>query len=111
MNILIGALFIAGGIGYILFKFNKTNKLVTEVKYMKTNTIPEVREILNNMKDSGLGDTYRHYVEFTGTVDSDDEVIAPYSNNKVAYYNSKLYHVYQYETTKIDSNGNTSRNI
>lgn len=111
MNILIGTLFIVGGIGFILFKFNKTKKLVTEVKYMKTSTISELREMLNNMSTSGVGDIYRHYVELTGTIDSDDEIVAPYSNNKVAYYKSKLYHVYQYETTKIDSNGNTSRNI
>lgn len=111
MNILIGALFVAGGIGFILYKFNKTNKLVTEVKYMKTSTISELKEMLNNMSDTGVGDTYRHYVELKGIVDSEDEIVAPYSNNKVAYYKSKLYHVYQYETTKIDSNGNTSRNI
>ena len=111
MNILIGALFIAGSIGFILFKFNKTKKLVMEVKYMKTSTISELREMLNNMSNSGVSDIYRHYVELTGTIDSDEEVMAPYSNNKVAYYESKLYHVYQYETIKIDSNGNTSRNI
>ena len=101
MNILIGGLFIAGSIGYILFKFSKTKKLVTEIKYMKTTTIPELREMLNNMSCTGIGDVYRHYVELTGTIDSDEEIVAPYSNNKVAYYNSKLYHVYQYETTKI----------
>ena len=111
MNILIGALCIAGGIGFMLFKFNKTKKLVTEVKYMKTSTISEIREMLNNMASIGVSDVYRHYVELTGIIDSEDEVVAPYSNNKVAYYNSKLYHVYQEETTRIDSNGNTSRNI
>lgn len=111
MNILIGALFIAGGIGFILFKFNKTKKLVTEVKYMQTTTIPELREMLKSMSSTGVGDIYRHYVELTGTIDSDDNLVAPYSNKKVAYHKSKLYHVYQYETTKIDSNGNTSRNI
>ena len=111
MNILLGALLIAGGIGFILFKFNKTKKLVTEVKYMKTSTVSELRDMLNNMSSSGVGDIYRHYVELTGTIDSDEEVMAPYSNSKVAYYKSKLYHVYQYETTKIDSNGNSSRTI
>lgn len=111
MNILIGALCIAGGIVFILYKFNKTKKLVTEVKYMKTTKIPELKEMLNNMSSNGVGDIYRHYVELKGTIDSEDEVITPYSECKVAYYNSKLYHVYQEETTKIDSNGNTSRNI
>ena len=83
----------------------KIQSNITEIKYMKTKTITELRDMFNQMDENGLGNDYREFVELKGTIVSDNLVETPFSNRKVAYCESKLAQVTEVREQYRDSNG------
>ena len=53
---------------------------VTEVKYMQTKTISELKEMFKQMDLNGLGNEYREIVELKGRIVSDNLIDTPFSN-------------------------------
>lgn len=111
MNILIPILLIGGGLVAIFYIRPKTQNNVTEMKYMKTKTISELKEMFNQMDANGLGDNYREFVELKGTVVSDNLVDTPFSDRRVVYCESKLDQVTESREEYRDSNGNIQTRI
>lgn len=111
MEILIPLLLIGGGLGAIFYLRPKMQSNVTEIKYMQTKAISELNDMFNQMDANGLGNDYREFVELKGTVVSDDLVETPFSNRKVAYYESKLAQVTEKREQYRDSNGNMQTRI
>ena len=93
MNIIIALLLIGGGLCAIFYLRPKTQNNVTEIKFMKTKSISELRDMFSQMDANGLGNDYREFVELKGMVTSDDLVETPFSNKKVAYCESTLAQV------------------
>ena len=106
MEIIIPIILIAGGLFSIFYIRPKAKNSVTEIKYMKTKTIAELKDMFKQMDENGLGNEYREFVELKGTVVSDDLVETPFSNKKVAYCESKLAQVTETKEQYTDSNGN-----
>lgn len=105
MNIIIALLLIGGGLGAIFYLKPKTQNNITEIKYMQTKTISELKDMFNQMDSNGLGQDYREFVELKGTVVSNSLVEAPFSNRKVAYCESKLAQVSEISEQYRDNNG------
>ena len=57
------------------------------------------------MDDSGVGDTYRQFVELKGNAIVNTPVETPFSNQKVAYCESRLSQVTEQSESYKDSNG------
>lgn len=106
MEILSGIIFIVAGLASIFYIRPKTKNKVTEIKYLKTKTITELKDMFDQMDANGLGNDYREYVELKGTIVSDDLKDTPFSNRKVAYCESRLAQVTQTTETYTDNNGN-----
>lgn len=106
MNIIIPLIFVVGGLAEIFYFRPKTQNDITEIKFMQTKTISELTDMFKQMNESGLGNDYREYVELKGTIVSNKLVDTPFSNRKVAYYNSKLSQVTEIREEYRDSNGN-----
>ncbi len=103
---IIGGILIAIG-GFIsLFVPWRLKSKNIELRYMQTTSITDLIEILTENAKAGL-EGYRHYVELKGLAAADEPQAAPFSNKKVAYYNAKLYQVYEEEETRTDSKGTT----
>ena len=103
---IIGGILIAVG-GFIsLFVPWRIKSKNIELKYMQTSTITELKDILTGNAKAGL-EGYRHYVELKGLAGADEPQAAPFSNKKVAYYDAKLYQVYEEEEIHKDSKGTT----
>lgn len=105
MEIIIPLLLIVGGLVLIFYIRPKTNNNVTEIKYMQTKTIAELKEMFNQMDMSGLGDNYREFVELKGKVTANSLVDTPFSNREVAYCKSRLAQVTESREQYRDSNG------
>jgi hypothetical protein len=103
-----GILIVVGGFISLFIPWRIKSKNI-ELKYMQTTSITELKDILTENAKAGL-EGYRHYVELKGLAGADDPQVAPFSNKKVAYYDAKLYQVYEEEETHTDSKG-TTRNI
>ncbi len=103
---IIGGVMVAAGVFVSLFIPWKIKNRIIEIKYLKTTPISELRGILNDSSAAGLG-SYRHYVEINGSAGSDTPQKAPYSQRVVAYFDAKLYQVFEETETYRDSSGNT----
>lgn len=106
MNIIMALLLIGGGLGAIFYLKPKTQNNITEIKYMQTKTISELKDMFNQMDSNGLGQDYREFVELKGTAVSNNLVEAPFSNREVVYCESKLAQVSEISEQYRDSNGN-----
>lgn len=111
MEILIPLLLIGGGLVAIFYIRPKTQNNVTEIKYLKTKTISELKEMFNQMDANGLGNDYREFVELKGTIVSDNLIDTPFSNRKVAYCESKLAQVTEIKEQYRDKNGNMQTRV
>lgn len=105
MDIILPLLLIGGGLAAIFYIRPKTKNGVTEMKYLQTKTIAELKEMFSQMEANGLGNEYREFVELKGSVVSDNLVETPFSNRKVAYCESKLAQVTEAKEEYRDSNG------
>lgn len=106
MGIIVPLILIGGGLVAIFYFRPKTQNDITEMKYMKTKTISELKEMFTQMDENGLANDYREFVELKGTIVSDNLVDTPFSNRKVAYCQSKLSQVTETTEQYRDSNGN-----
>lgn len=106
MNFLLPLLLIGGGLVAIFYFRPKTKSNVTEIKFMKTKTIAELKEMFSQMDENGLGNDYREFVELKGNVVSDELVDTPFSNKKVAYCSSRVMQVIQEKEQYRDNEGN-----
>ena len=111
MEILIPLLLIGGGLVAIFYLRPKIQNNVTEIKYMQTKTISELRDMFSQMDANGLGNEYREFVELKGTVVSDNLVETPFSNRKVAYCESKLLQVTEIKEQYRDHEGNVRTRV
>lgn len=111
MEILLPILLIIGGLFAIFYLRPKTKGNVTEIKYMQTKKISELKDMFRQMDANGLGDNYREFVEIKGIVNSDNLIETPFSNRKVAYCDSKLVQVTETKESYRDSNGNMQTRI
>ena len=111
MEIIISLLLIGGGLGSIFYLRPKLQNNVTEIKFMQTKAISELKDMFTQMDANGLGNDYREYVELKGTVVSDNLVETPFSNRKVVYCDSKLSQVTEIREQYRDNNGNMQTRI
>jgi len=106
MNIIIGIVFIIGGLVAIFYIRPKTKSNSMEMKFMQTKKISELQDMFAQMDASGVGDDYREYVELKGNVSVQNGVETPFSDTEVAYCESKLSQVVETKEQYRDSNGN-----
>lgn len=111
MNIIIPIALMVGGLVAIFYIRPKTQNHVTEIKYLQTKKISELKDMFGQMESSGLGNEYREFVELKGKIVSDHLIEAPFSNRKVAYCKSKLAQVTEIKEQYRDSNGNIRTRI
>lgn len=111
MEILIPLLLIGGGLAAIFYLRPKMKNNVTEIKFMRTKTISELRDMFKQMDENGLGNEYREFVELKGTIQSNNLVETPFSNRKVAYCESKLAQVTEIREQYRDGNGNIQTRV
>ena len=106
MGIIIPIFLIIVGLVGVIYLYPKTKNHVTEMKFMQTKTISELKDMFNQMDSNGLGNNYREFVELKGNVLSDNLVETPFSTRKVAYCESKVIQVTETKEQYTDSNGN-----
>lgn len=111
MNIVIPILLVVGGLVAILYLYPKSKNSMTEIKFMQTKTISELKSMFNQMDESGLGNNYREFVELKGTVVSNNLVETPFSNRKVAYCESNVTQVTESREQYRDSNGHMQTKV
>lgn len=111
MEILLPILLIAGGLVAIFYIRPKTKGNITEIKYMQTKKISELKDMFEQMEANGLGENYREFVELKGIARSDNLIETPFSNRKVAYCESKLLQVTETRERYTDSNGNVQTRV
>lgn len=111
MEILIPLLFIGGGLFSIFYLRPKMKNNATEIKYMETKSISELKDMFNQMDANGLGGNYREYVELKGTIVTDNTVETPFSNRNVAYCESRLDQVTETREQYRDSNGHIQTRV
>lgn len=105
LGILLPLLLIAGGVVSIVYLRPMMLGHVREMKYIHTTSIKELLDMYQTMADSGLGDTFRNYIELKGTVECDQPTVTPFSSQSVAYCSSKLSAVSQREEQYRDNDG------
>jgi hypothetical protein len=105
MAFIMPLILIGGGLFAIFYLRPKTQNSVTEMKFMKTKTITELKEMFSQMDANGLGNDYREFVELKGSIVSENLVETPFSNRKVPYCESKLIQVTETKEQYRDSNG------
>ena len=111
MGVILPLILIIAGLVAIFYLYPKTKNSVTEIKYMQTKTIAELKDMFNQMEANGLGNEYREFVELKGNILSDNLVETPFSNRRVAYCESKLSQVTESKEQYRDSNGNIQTRI
>ena len=111
MNIIIPILLITGGLFAAIYLYPKSKNNVTEIKFMQTKTISELKDMFNQMDENGLGGNYREFVELKGTAVSNNLVETPFSNRKVAYCESSVTQVTESREQYRDSNGHTQTRV
>ncbi len=107
--LVIGALIAALGAYLAVVQKKKTESKVTELKFMKAVSLPELAANLENLSSEGLAEGYRDIVETNGKADADGEVRAPYSSQVCAYYEASVTREYEKEEVTRDKDGNTQR--
>ena len=109
-GIIIGAiLIVAGGLLAFIVSPRIKNKN-TEIQFMKTTPIAEIKETLKANEAEGLSG-YREYVELKGAAASDKPIKTPYSENEVAYYEAEIYQVFEEIENYTDQNGQRQQRI
>ena len=111
MGILLPLVLIAGGLVCIFYIRPKTQNNITEIKYMQTKKISELLDSFKQMENNGLENEYREYVELKGKVFTNNDVITPFSNRKVAYCESELIQVTEVKEQYRDNNGNLMNRV
>lgn len=111
MEFLIPILCISGGLASIFYLRPKLKDSVTEIKFMQTKTISELKDMFVQMDANGLGDQYREYVELKCTAEDEKLSTTPFSNRKVAYCESKLAKVTEIKEQHRDEDGNIQTRI
>lgn len=106
MGIIIPIILIVAGLAGVFYIYPKTKNNVTEMKFMQTKTISELKDMFNQMDSNGLGNNYREYVELKGAALSDNLVETPFSTRKVAYCESNVIQVTETKEQYRDDNGN-----
>lgn len=106
MELLIPLLLIGVGLILIFYIRPKTKNSITEIKFLQTKTISDLKKMFEQMKENGLDNDYRELVELKGNIVSDNLIETPYSNRKVAYCESKILQVTEIKEQYKDSNGN-----
>lgn len=104
-SIIFGIILIVVGLGCIFYLKPKIQRNLLEIQYMKTTSIPELYDMFAQMADAGMSDTYRQYTELKGSAFVNNPVNTPFSNQKVAYCDSKLSQVTEQRESYKDSNG------
>lgn len=110
MNIVFAIVLIIVGVVLIAYVRTKTKNNVLEIKYLQTKSIAELKDMFNQMENSGLAD-YREFVELKGNVTDDTLTDAPFSNQKVAYCESKVKEVTEVKERYTDSQGREQTRI
>ncbi len=105
MSIIIAIILIVGGLATIFYIRPKIQAHVTEIKYLQTKNISELRDMFTQMDSTGVGDQYREFVELKGKIVANNLIETPFSNRKVAYCKSKLAQVNL--KTRINKHENT----
>ncbi|NLW06658.1 MAG: hypothetical protein GX039_01545 [Clostridia bacterium] len=109
-GLIIGAILLVAGAycGIFLRKgiLNKNRKM----QYMETTTVGELTKLLNEYAAAGL-EGYREYVELKGLAGAETPPETPYSKQKVAYYETELYQVYEERETYTDDKGNRRQRV
>lgn len=105
MELVLPIILVGVGVVAIFYLRPKTQNNITEIKYMQTKSISELNDMFNQMKENGLENEYREFVELKGTIVSDKTVNTPFSNRKVAYCKSQLSQVTEIREQYRDSNG------
>ena len=62
MSIIIAIILIVGGLATIFYIRPKIQSHVTEIKYLQTKNISELRYMFTQMYSTGVGDQYREFV-------------------------------------------------
>lgn len=106
MQIIIPIVLIVLGLVAIFYLRPKTKDSTTEIKFMQTKKISELKDMFAQMDANGLGNEYREFVELKGNILSDNLVETPFSNRKVAYCESRLAQVTEIKEQYRDNNGN-----
>lgn len=104
MQIVIGIVLILIGGYFLIFNSKKQANDLLEIQSTDTKTIDEVREALQAM--SSIDPNYRELVEVKGFAQTNQPVIAPFSNERVAYYIAKTMQISETTETYTDSDGN-----
>lgn len=105
MQVIIGIILIAGGIGYAIYMFKKNEAKAMEMQYMQTTSVEDAVALVDEM--SSADPNYHQYVELKGTLYCDSPVQAPFTERDVAFYKNTCYSVSEETYTEKDSNGNT----
>lgn len=111
MSIIIAIILIVGGLATIFYIRPKIQAHVTEIKYLQTKNISELRDMFTQMDSTGVGDQYREFVELKGKIVANNLIETPFSNRKVAYCKSKLAQVTEEREQYRDSEGNLKTRI
>jgi len=111
MNYILPIALIALGLVSIFYIRPKTKNNITEMKFMQTKTVAELRDMFSQMDAGGLGNQYREYVELKGGIVSDRLVTTPFSEREVAYCESSLSQVTEIRETYRDSDGNVRNRV
>lgn len=81
---IIGILLVALGVYLAVFQRAKSASVAMEIQVQPTKTYDEIKEALEAMQD--YDPNYRELVEFKGMASTNGNVVAPYSNTRVAFY-------------------------
>ena len=111
MQIIIPIVLIGFGLVAIFYLRTKTQNSTTEIKFMQTKKISELKDMFAQMDANGLGNDYREFVELKGNIVSDNLVETPFSNRKVAYCESELAQVTESREQYRVNNGNMQTRV
>lgn len=108
MEIIIGLVIMAAGIGFAIYQTRKMNKLNLEIQSMETSKIADAIEIVNTLSETDSN--YRHYVELKGNIFTKEKVIAPFTEREAAYYEDITYAVSEEVHHYTDDDGHHRTN-
>lgn len=104
MDILIGLLLIAGGIGFAIIHYRKSAAQMLETQYMQTSSIKDTLELVDTMCTTDP--FYRHYVELKGNLVCDAPLMSPFTDRPAAYYSNRCLSVSEHTSVYQDNDGN-----
>lgn len=110
MYILIGIILIIGGLFSVFYLRPKAMSKILEMQFLQTKTVKELLESFENMKLSGLENSYKEFVELKGHIVGTG-IKTPFSERMVAYYKSKLLRVNEIRDQERDDKGNIKNTV